>query len=146
MTGSASLQPGSPGASLKVLLLRPLHRGWLWAAQREVPWSSWGRARPHLHAPPGHRGGATHASQDKKRLEDSAGSAAADNYWWERRGKFRGGLMPVTNGIIKSSFCIASIWLREHLFTRGLVPEVRLRAHRSEWRGCHIYLSFGNFQ
>lgn len=27
--------------------------------------------------------------------------------------------MPVTNGIIKSSFCIASIWLHEHLYARG---------------------------
>lgn len=27
--------------------------------------------------------------------------------------------MPVTNGIIKSSFCVASIWLHEHLFTGG---------------------------
>lgn len=54
--------------------------------------------------------------------------------------------MPVTNGIIKSGFGVASVWLQEHLLTRGLAPEGRLRAHRSEWRGCHIYLSFGNFQ
>lgn len=63
--------------------------------------------------------GATHTSQDKKRWEDSAGSVVADNYWWERKSKFQGGLTPGTNGIIKSSFCIASIWLPEHLFTRG---------------------------
>lgn len=49
-------------------------------------------------------------------------------------------------GSLKAASEFPSFWLLEHLDSWGLCLGWASEPPRSEWRGCHIYLSFGNFQ